>query len=214
MRPAQTARRRAGRPPGGASGRSSSAGLATALLIVFLGSCGAILFVLYQLLLAVAEQPVETQSVAQIAADARRIDSLAAFEGIGRLPAGQRFALTISEAEINQRIAAELAKHASSPFRDVTAKVLGGRVDFSGKLRAVGLDLNATVGMRFAAQSGRVGYEILSISFGPVPVPGVATQAVSDAIDRQLSEQSFTEQWFIEAIHSQPGAVTVVGRAK
>src|SRR5581483_6649527 len=94
----------------------------------------------------------------------------------------------------------ELAKQPNLPFRNVTAKVLDDRVDFNGLVKAAGLELGSTVGIRFFAQNGKIGYEITTINFGPVPVPGIARQAVQDNIDQQLSSQKLTDQWVIDDI--------------
>ncbi|HEY3110297.1 MAG TPA: hypothetical protein VGL23_16170 [Chloroflexota bacterium] len=212
---------RAARP----GGRAASAGVAaarasrrkalafglTGLLFV---SLSAILFVLYSIIAGDAE-PAETRRAHPFAIPpgAVQFRSLADFEKAPLRP-GVPFALTIAEAELNQRIAARVAKQPDLPFHDVTARLLDEEAEFSGGVRAAGLELTPTVTMTFLAENGALRYEISAISFGPVPVPGVARQAISDTVARQLDQQKLTDKYIIDDLQIRPGFVTIVGRLK
>lgn len=189
--------------------------MAFALAGLLVLSLGAILAVLYQLVLGGGGTAANPTTLAgpNIPANARRLGSLAELErsGVPNVP----FVVTVTEAELNQRIQSELTRQGSQlPFRDVRAKVLDDRIDFSGQTTAVGVDVPATVGMRFFARGGGIGYEVQSISFGPLPVPGPARQALTDQIDRQLAGQSLSDQWVLDEIHARVGIVTLVGRPR
>jgi hypothetical protein len=171
------------------------------------------MYLLYQLFAAAPAAPATPRASIAIPANARRFGSLADFEK-AKLTPGIPFVITLTEAEINQRITAELAKQPNLPFHNVTAKVLDDDVDFTGLARAAGVELSSNVSIRFFAQNGRIGYDITSISFGPVPVPGIARQAIADNVDQQLSTQKFTEQWTLDDVQARVGVVTIVGHPR
>jgi hypothetical protein len=180
---------------------------------VMLLSLAAIVFVLYEIFLADrAPSAAEARPPVNIPANARRFGSLADLERAGRL--STPFALTLTEAEINTRVQAELAKQPNLPFRDVRAKVVDDRIDFTGQADVSGVGVGTTVGIHFFPKNGTLGYEIQSISFGPVPVPGIARQTLQDQIDKQLAGQNMTTAWVIDEIDQRPGLVTIVGHAK
>lgn len=196
----------------------SSAFLAAGLVALFILSFGAILFVMYRLFIAdssTASVP-ETAPAANLVLPpgARVFTSLSEFERGGSLPAGQPFALRISEAELNARIEAEMRKQSNLPIRNVTSTILDDKVRFNGLVRAAGVELNTTVDVRFKAEAGRLAYDILAINFGPVPVPGIARQAITDTIDRQIGQQKLTEPYILDSIQLRPGEVAVVGRPR
>jgi hypothetical protein len=207
---------RPSRPPRRRPARTASRGqrrLGVALLGLLVASFAALLFVLYQLFAGAGPAPATARAGPALPANARRFNTLAEFEK-ARLSSGTPFAITLSEAELNQRLSAELAKQPNLPFRNVTARVLDDHVDFNGLAKAAGVELSSTVAIRFFAQSGKIGYEITSINFGPVPVPGIARQAIQDNVEQQLSSQKLTDQWVIDDIQTRVGAVTIVGHPK
>jgi len=225
MPPIRTAPRAAARPaPRAARGpvrrRRSTATrsqrrIGLAMVGLLAASFAALMYVLYQLF-AGGGGPAATAAPRppiNIPANARRFNSLADFEK-AKLTPGIPFAITLTEAEVNQRIAAELAKQPDLPFHDVHAALLDDDVDFTGQARAAGVDLGATVSIRFFAQNGRIGYNITSINFGPVPVPGIARQAIADNVDQQLSTQKFTDQWVLDDMQTRVGTITLVGHPK
>jgi hypothetical protein len=175
-------------------------------------SLSAILFVLYSII-AGEEAPAAPARALTIPPDAVRFGSLADFEK-AQLRPGVPFALAIAEPELNQRIAAEIKRQPDLPFHDVGARLLDEQAEFTGGVRAAGLDLTPTVTMTFAAENGALRFEIAAISFGPIPVPGIARQAISDTVSRQLEQQKLTEKYFIDDLQIRPGFVTVVGRVK
>jgi hypothetical protein len=188
--------------------------MALGLLGLLFSSLGAILFVLYSIIAGDAEPPASARArTFSIPAGALQFGSLADFEK-AQLRPGLPFALTIAEPELNQRLAAAIAKQPDLPFHDVTARLLDERAEFDGGVRAAGLDLNPTVTMTFWAEGGALRHEITAISFGPIPVPGVARQAISDTVSRQLEQQRLTERYSIDDLQLRPGFVTIVGRLK
>jgi hypothetical protein len=199
--------------------RPRQRGLALGMLGLFLLSLAAILFVLYQLVLA---EGVASATAALRARptpiptplNAQRFNSLAEFDRAQHSPPGAPFVIVISEAELNGRIASSLQKQPNLPFRDVAATIHDDRVDFTGSVRAAGLGIASAVGLKPRAVSSRLGYELLSIDFGPVPVPDVARQAISDTIDRELEKARLTEGFALDAVQAREGAVTLVGRFK
>jgi hypothetical protein len=189
--------------------------IALALAGLLAASLVAILFILYQVFLATSSPPtLPLPREPSIPSNARRFASLSEFER-SRLVPGIPFAVTITEPELNARLQTELAKQGDAlPFRDVRATVLDDRIDFNGQVRAAGAELPSTVSIRFFARGGGLGYELQSISFGPIPVPGIARQAVTDAIDRQLASQKLSDQWLLDDVQARVGAVTLVGHPK
>ena len=187
--------------------------IGVAMLGLLAASFAALLFVLYQIFVGGGSSPAAaTRAAPTIPANARRFNSLADFEKGGK-PSGP-FAITLTETEINQRMNAELAKQPNLPFRNVVGKVLDDRVDFTGLVKAAGVEMSSTVSMRFFPQNGKLGYEITSINFGPVPVPGIAKQAIQDNVDQQLGTQKFLDQWALDDVQTRTGAMTLVGHAK
>ena len=207
---------RVSRQPARRPARTATRGqrrLGVALLGLLAASFAALLFVLYELFAGAGPAPPTTRAAPAIPANARRFNTLAELEKT-KLAPGTPFAITLSEAELNQRLSAELAKQPNLPFRNVTARVLVDHVDFSGLAKAAGVEVSSTVAIRFFAQSGKIGYEITSINFGPVPVPGIARQAIQDNVDQQLSSQKLTDQWVVDDIQTHVGAVTIVGHPR
>ena len=144
--------------------------------------------------------------------NAARFNSLAEFERAPKGPPGGPFVIVVSEAELNARVSDAVTKQPDLPFRNVTARVRNDRIDFSGGVRAVGLEIPSTVGLKPTAANTRLGYELLGIDFGPVPVPGVARGAISDTINRELDNARLTEGFALDAIQARQGTVTLVGR--
>jgi hypothetical protein len=70
------------------------------------------------------------------------------------------------------------------------------------------------VTMRFWADRGSLLYDITNISFGPLPVPSVARDAIGDTVRRQLDSQKMLDKYLIDDVQVRPGAVTLVGRLK
>jgi hypothetical protein len=212
---------RAARPGASAASAGVSAAresrrkaLAFGLVGLLFASLGAILFVLYSII-AGDGGPAETRRTRPFAipSGALQFGSLADFEKALLRP-GVPFALTISEAELNQRIGALVARQPDLPFHDVSARLLDEEAEFSGGVRAAGLELTPTVTMTFYAENGALRYDISAISFGPVPVPGVARQAISDTVSRQLEQQKLTDKYIIEDMQIRAGFLTIVGRRK
>jgi hypothetical protein len=188
--------------------------MAAGLVGLLAVSMSAILFVMYQLIAGdSAPATARVRKPFAIPANAVQYGSLADFERAVLRP-GMVFALTIPEAEMNQRLGAALAKQPDAPFHDVTGRLLDEHADFTGGVRAAGLDLTPTVTIEFAADAGQLRYDITGISFGPIPVPSIARQAISDTVQRQLEQQKLTEKYFIDDIQVRPGFVTIVGRVK
>ncbi|HEV8634203.1 MAG TPA: hypothetical protein VG370_08195 [Chloroflexota bacterium] len=189
--------------------------LALGMLGLFLLSFAAILFVLYRLILAEGGAPSArsaSPTPIPIPPNAARFGSLAEFERAQRGRPGSAFVIVITEPELNGRIAAAIQKQPNLPFRNVTAKIRDDRVDFEGLARAAGLEISAAVGLRPRAVNTRLGYELLSVDLGPVPVPGVARRAISDSIDRELERARLTDGFALDAVQAREGAVTLVGR--
>jgi hypothetical protein len=214
--PARAARRPVRRPvPVNAPGRRRTAYV---MLGAFVVSFAVLLYVLWQLILggggarSVAEAPTVPPTPLAIPPNAARFNSLAEMDRAPKGPPGGPFVLTITEAELNARVSEAVAKQPDLPFRNVSARVRDDRVDFSGQVRAAGLEIPSSVGLRPTAVNTRLGYELLAIDLGPVPVPGVARSAISDTIDRELDRARLTDAFVLEAIQARQGAVTLVGR--
>ena len=181
---------------------------------VMLLSLAAIIFVLYEVFLADRGSGAVTAArpPVNIPANARRFSSLDDLFRAGRLTTP--FALMLTEPELNARVQTELAKQPNLPFRDLHAKIVDGRIDFDGQANVGGLTVATTVGIRFFADNGALGYEIQSINFGPVPVPAVARQTLTEQIDKQLAGQNMTAAWALDQVDQRPGVVTIVGHPK
>lgn len=180
---------------------------------VMLLSLGAIIFVLYEIFLSDrTPAAAEARPALNIPANARRFNSWADLDRAGRLTTP--FALMLTEAEINARLQTELAKQPNLPFRDVRAKVVDDAIDFNGQANVSGVSIGTTVTIHFLARNGTLGYEIRSINFGPVPVPGIARQTLQDQIDKQLAGQNMTAAWALDDVDQRPGLVTIVGHPK
>lgn len=193
-----------------ANRKAMAAGLVGLLFI----SLGAILFVMFQLIMGDPQVPVPVaRKPFVIPASALQFGTLADFER-ANLRSGQLFAISISEPELNARLADIITKQPDLPFRGVTAKVLTDSADFNGSVRAAGLELSPTINMSFRAEGGRLRHSIDSIHFGPIPVPGFARSAVSDTVDRQLDGQQVSDKYTIEDIQLNPGVVNLVGRMR
>jgi hypothetical protein len=214
--------RQAGRPAvrGAAQAGATAAdearrkAMAAGLVGLLVTSMGAILFVLYQTILADAGPAASARARPfVIPPGTTTFGSLADFEKATLRP-GMPFALTISEPELNQRISAAIAKQPDLPFHDVNGRLLDEQAEFTGGVRAAGLDLTPTVTMAFVAEGGALRYDITAISFGPIPVPGIARQAISDTVQRQLEQQRLTEKYTIDDLQIRPGFVTILGKVK
>ena len=188
--------------------------MAFGLVGLLFASLSAILFVLYSIITG-GEEPAAPARARPftIPPGAVQFGSLADLEKASLRP-GVPFALTIAEPELNQRIGAAIARQPDLPFHDVTARLLDERAEFTGGVRAGGLDLTPSVTMTFAAENGGLRHEITAINFGPVPVPGIARQAISDTVSRQVEQQKLTERYIIDDLQIRPGFVTIVGRLK
>jgi hypothetical protein len=184
----------------------------------FVVSFGVLLYVLWQLILGagagrgIADAPTAPPTPIPIPPNAVRFGSLGDFERAPKGAPGSPFVITISEAELNARVSEAVAKQPDLPFRDVTVKVRDDRVDFDGRVRAAGLEIPSTVGLKPTAVSTRLGYELTAIELGPVPVPGIARSAISDTIDRELDKARLTDGFALDAIQARQGVVTLVGR--
>jgi hypothetical protein len=198
--------------------------LAIAMAAAFGVGVVVLLFLLFQLLLGGSESgsveltaPTQGRAPAPgitIPPNARTFNSLAELERGGRPPAGQPFALLLSENELNDRLRTELAKRPESIFRNMTAKVVDDRVEFTGTVRAAGMELNTTFGVKLAAVNGRLTHEIASVNFGPIPVPAVARQAIGDAIDREIQSQKLFDSMQFDQLAIRNGQIQMVARTR
>lgn len=186
------------------------------MLAGFVASFVVLLYVLWQLILGTAANrgtaPTAPPTPIAIPPNAARFNSLAEFERAPKGPPGSPFVITITEAELNARVSEGVAKQPELPFRNVTARILDERVEFRGQVRAAGLELPATVGLRPSAANSRLAYELTAIDLGPVGVPGVARGAISDTIDRELEKVKFFEGFALDAVQARQGTATLVGR--
>ena len=149
-----------------------------------------------------------------IPSGAREFNSLMDFEKAGRLPAGQLFALTLSEAELNGRLNDAVNQQPELPFKEPKLRILDDKVEIDTRAKVASVSLNPTVEMTFFPQNGRLGYEITRISFGPLPVPGAARSAIADAIERSLSGSKLTEAWNLQNVQMRTGSVIILARMK
>ncbi len=196
--------------------------LALGMVAILVFSFAAILFIMYQLILGGGGTSTDIPGAPtklpitklQIPPGAREFTSLADFEKAGRLPAGQLFALTLTEAELNGRLADVVKQQADLPFREPRLRVLDDKVQIDTKAKVASVELSPTVEMTFFPQNGRLGYEITRISFGPLPVPAVARSAVSDAIERSLSGSKLTEAWNLQEVQMRVGTVIILARMR
>ena len=197
-------------------GASPSRGLKTlafGVVGLFIVALAAIVYVMWQIAAGGSGATARASAPLVIPPNAQRFASYLDFERTAP-KAGTQFAVSLTEAELNARLGQALARQPDLPFKDVKATVLDDRIDFTGKTRAVGLDLSAVVGLALFADNGRLAYDIQSIDFGPVPVPGPARGAIQESIDRQLAGQRLTEGFIVDGIQARRGAVTIVGRMR
>jgi hypothetical protein len=189
------------------------------MLGAFVVSFAVLLYVLWQLIVGGsgargADAPTVPPTPLAIPPNAARFGSLAELDRAPKGAPGGPFVLTITEAELNARVSEAVAKQPDLPFRNVGARVRDDRVDFTGQVRAAGLEIPSTVGLKPTAVNTRLGYELVAIDLGPVPVPGIARSAISDTINRELDNARLTDAFLLDAIQARQGVITLVGRFK
>ena len=159
---------------------------------------------------APASRPVEPVAIPP---GAVQLGSLAELEA-AHLRRDTVFALTVTEAELNQRIAAGLARRPGLPVERASARLAEGEAELGGVLRYRGLELAPRVALRLTADAGQLRPEISRLEIGGTALPDLVTRALSDVVRGQVDQRGLTDRYEIHALAVRPGVLTIVARAR
>lgn len=121
--------------------------------------------------------------------DRAEIKDESARDGVGQslaapLPTPGPKQVVMSEAEVNERIAAELEKHSDRvPLRQVRVRLRpDGKVDVRGIAEVAGGERDISATLRLQAQEGMAGVIVESLTAGGIPLPaGLANELAARA---------------------------------
>jgi hypothetical protein len=158
---------------------------------------------------ATATQPVETPSIVQTTAVEQAATEPTASPG--------KISITIDDAQLNSLVAAELNKQSNPELVNPTIHLQNGQILVNGEVNRSGLKASFSGTLTVdVTQDGRLHYNVISASLGPLPLP----QAMRDQVETQLNDALGTpqaqdgQQIFVEDVEIGDGVMTVTGHIR
>ena len=158
---------------------------------------------------ATATIPVSTESLNNLNKDIQDAGQ--------QIEASGKATLVIDEQELTSLIAFELQGQETQIFQDPQVYLRDGQIKILGKVQQgntmATLELVLTV---TADADGRPVFQLLSAKLGPLPVPEVLLQQISDQLDAVFTSkiEPRMENIFIEKIAIADGVMTIQGHTR
>jgi hypothetical protein len=125
--------------------------------------------------------------------------------------------ITIDENQLNTMVANELNKQDEPQLVDPKIRLQSGQILVSGEVNRSGLKASFSGTLTVdVTPDGRLHYNIISASLGPLPLP----QAMRDQVATQLNDAMATpqtkdgQQIFVESVNVGNGVMTITGHIR
>jgi osmotically-inducible protein OsmY len=158
---------------------------------------------------ATATRSVEAPSAVQATATEQAITEPTASPG--------KISITIDDAQLNALVANELNKQNNPELANPSIHLQNGQILVSGEVNRSGLKANFSGTLTVnVTQDGRLHYNVISASLGPLPLP----QAMRDQVETQLNNALGTpqtqagQQIFVEDVKIGNGVMTITGHIR
>jgi hypothetical protein len=198
--------------------KSQGIGIVTMIIVILglaslacrLGTQSAAVTPTVQVLIpAIATQPVEGPSSVQTTATEQAATEPTANPG--------KISITIDDAQLNSLVAAELSKQSNPELTNPTIHLQNGQILVNGEVNRSGLKASFSGTLTVdITQDGRLHYNVISASLGPLPLP----QAMRDQVETQLNDALGTpqtpdgQQIFVEGVNIGDGVMTINGHIR
>jgi hypothetical protein len=128
-----------------------------------------------------------------------------------------KITFTIDDAQLNTLVANELSKQSNPELTNPSIHLQNGQILVSGDVNRSGLNASFSGTLTVdVTPDGRLHYNIISASLGPLPLP----QAMRDQVAAQLNDALGTpqtkdgQQVFVESVNIGNGEMTITGHIR
>jgi hypothetical protein len=128
-----------------------------------------------------------------------------------------KISITIDDAQLNSLVTNELNQQSNPVLANPSIHLQNGQILVSGEVNRSGLKASFSSTLTVdVTQDGRLHYNVISASLGPLPLP----QAMRDQVETQLNDALGTpqtqngQQIFVEDVKIGDGVMTITGHIR